>query len=288
MKARFLYTISLSCFVLFALLLVSLYGCDSENNNHSFDYGTESDSARYYYLNGFHEILDNGRWTESEKSFRRALQFDPDYSLGKSLVGRITRNLNEREQLLQELLVEEKEASSYENLLLDVYLLSVEAYNNRDKGIKSSSEFFSQRKQIAESNFREFVHKYPDDDYVKAEYIEWLHLIHGPRAALDSLNYMASERQMKLGFYISYSASLELELGNVEKAITLSENLKQLMVDSTYTSYMKLKAEIYMAQDSLEKAREYIDHVVRIDPNHIIALGMQAEINEKLESKNML
>ena len=78
---------------------------------------------------------------------------------------------------------------------------------------------------------------------------------------------------------------MELELGNMEKAITLSENLKELMIDSTYTSYMKLKAEIYMAQDSMQKAKEYIDRVVRIDPNHIIALGMQAEINEKLENK---
>lgn len=284
MKAKIKHAI-LSNFVLLTLFLGSFCACDEEHNANSFNYGTESDSARYYYLNGFHEILDNGRWTESEKSYRKALEFDPDYTLGKSLVARITRNLNEREILLQELLAKKERINRDESSLLDVYLLSVEAYNNRDKGIKGSSEFRSRRRQMAESNFREFVHRYPEDDYVKAEYIEWLHFNHGPEAALDSLRQLATERQMKLGFYISYAASLELELGNVGKAIALAENLKELMRDSTYTSYMKLRAEIFMAQDSLQKAKEYIDHVVRMDPNHLIALGIKSEIDEKLKKK---
>ncbi len=40
-----------------------------------------------------------------------------------------------------------------------------------------------------------------------------------------------------------------------------------------------------MTQDSLNKAKEYIDQVVKIDSNHIIALGMQTEINNKLKNK---
>lgn len=73
-------------------------------------------------------------------------------------------------------------------------------------------------------------------------------------------------------------------MGNIEKAVALSKDLEELMTDSTYTSYMKLKAEIYMAQDSLYKAKEYIDQVVEIDPNHIIALGMQSAINKELNN----
>ena len=272
-------------FALATLLLVSVSACDNLTNNTVFDYGTKNDSARFYYLKGFHEILDNGRWTESEKSYRKALEFDADYALGKVLVGRITRNLEEREIILQELQEIKNKVNKDEKLLLDVYALGVESYNNRDKGIKSSPDFIEKRKLIAASNFRKFVHKYPEDDYVKAEYIEWLHFIHGPKAALDSLKSLATKRQMKLGFYISYSASLELELGNIYKAIALSENLKELMKDATYTSYMKLKAEIYMAQDSLSKAKQYIDRVVKIDRNHIIALGMQSQINNKLKNK---
>lgn len=287
MKVNTISSINFSAFTLFIFILLSISACDpveSGINSNTFDYGTKSDSARFYYLNGFHEILDNGRWTESEKSFRKALEFDPDYILGKSLVGRITRELKEREILLQELQAVRDSVSSDEKLLLDVYLLSIESYNNRDKGIEATSEFNAKRRQISESNFRKFVHKYPEDDYVKAEYIEVLHFYHGPEAALDSLKSLATEKQMKSGFYISSSASLELELGNIEKAVALSKDLEELMTDSTYTSYMKLKAEIYMAQDSLYKAKEYIDQVVEIDPNHIIALGMQSAINKELNN----
>ncbi len=270
--------------VFFTLVLNS--SCSSHKTSDSFEYGTKSDSARYYYLNGFHEILDNGRWTEAEKSYRKAIEFDPDYMLGKSLVGRITRNLKEREELLQSILKTEKRITNDEKLLLDVYLLSIETYNNRDKGVKVTEEFKTKRKKIVASNFRKFIHKFPGDDYVKAEYIEWLRAIHGPKVTLDSLQILATEKQMKLGFYISYAASLELELGNIEKAIALSENLKELMIDSTYTSYSKLKAEIYIAQDSLHKAKEYVDKIIRIDSNHIIALGMQSEIEKQLAKRS--
>lgn len=287
MNVNIISSINLSAFVLLLFILLPISACDSiDSSNHSntFDYGTKSDSARFYYLNGFHEILDNGRWTESEKSFRKALEFDPDYMLGKSLAGRITRELEEREILLEELQMVKDKASYDEKLLLDVYLLSIESYNNRDKGIIATSEFNAKRRQISESNFRKFVHKYPEDNYVKAEYIEVLHLIHGPKAALDSLKSLATEKQLKSGFYINSYASLELELGNIQKALALSKDLEELMLDSTYTSYMKLKAEIYMAQDSLNKAKEYIDQVVKIDPNHIIALGMQNAINNRLNN----
>lgn len=251
--------------------------------NTLFNYGTENDSARFYYLKGWTEILDNGRWTASETAYKKALEFDPNYTLGKSVAGRLEKNLIERKELLQELTKNKDKVSSDTKLLLDVYLLSMQTLNNRDEGIKSSPEFTTKRKRTAETNFRKFVHKYPEDDYVKAEYIEWLHFIHGPQIALDSLHSLATERQKKLGFYISFAASLELELGNIDKAIALAKKLKPLMRDSTYLSYLKLKAEIYLAQDSLAQAKKYIDQVVRIDSNHILAVRLQSEINQKLK-----
>ena len=282
-KPSFLKNYLIVLFV-FAILLL-LASCDVKQESSLFKYGTENDSARFYYLKGFHEILDNGRWTASEKSYRKALEFDSSYVLGKVLVGRITRNLEEREQLLQELLKEKETVIDDERLLLDVYIMSIQAFNNRDKGIKNSPEFNATRKHLAASNFRKFISKYPGDSYVKAEYIEWLHFIHGPKIALDSLKHLATDEQMKLGFYISYSASLELEIGNIEQAISISKNLKELMVDSTYTNYKKLKAEIYIAQDSLEKAKEYIDDILKIEPNHLIVLAMQSEIDKKIKNK---
>ncbi len=62
------------------------------------------------------------RWTESEKSYRKAVEFDPNYMLGKSLVGRITRKLEERETLLQELQKVKDKTNDNEKLLLDVIM----------------------------------------------------------------------------------------------------------------------------------------------------------------------
>ena len=267
------------------VLGASILSCTSKEETRRFDYGTKNDSARYYYLNGFHEILDNGRWTAAEQSFRKALEFDSNYVLGKSLVGRITRNVAEREGLQYELIKAKGNTNSDENLLLEVYLLSIEGYNQRDKGIKSSAEFNERRRLTALSNFKEFIHRHPEDYYVKAEYIEWLHLTYGPKVALDSLKHLTTKRQAKLGFYLRYAASLELELGNIDKAILLAEGLKGLMLDSTYTSHMKLRVEILKAQDSLQKAMALIDRVVKIDSNHLIAIALQREISEMLQTK---
>ena len=52
------YAIKRTKFILLIFLLLSIVACESNNNYNSFDYGTKSDSARFYYLNGFHEILE--------------------------------------------------------------------------------------------------------------------------------------------------------------------------------------------------------------------------------------
>ena len=233
-------------------------------------------------MQGWHEILDNGRWTESEKCFRKAVEFDPGWPLGKSLVGRITRNLDERERILEELRLLRDKVEENEGLLLEVNLLSLEAANNRDKGIANTNDFNGHRKRLAEANFGEFVHKYPQDAYIKAEYIEFLHANHGARMALDSLNALATKEQKKLGFYITYAASLELELGNLEGARAYLQDLQQLMLDSTYTSCLKLSAEILIAQDSLDQAMTLLDSIVKIDSNHLIASGMLTRIKQQM------
>jgi len=89
--------------ILLPLLLVfATLSCGKTNTHIEADYGTKIDSTRYYFLKGWEEILDNGRWTESEITFRKATELDPDWLLGKSMIGRITRNLEERQQLYAE------------------------------------------------------------------------------------------------------------------------------------------------------------------------------------------
>ncbi len=269
-----------------SLLLLTISSCEQKTATGTiYDYGTQSDSARYYFIKGWEEILDNGRWTESEIAFRKAMEFDPDWPVGKSLVGRITQDLEERQRLLAELETIKAKVGPDERLLLDIFMPSMVTMNNRDQGVRSAPEAGKNRRALAEANFREFVHKYPEESYIKAEYIETLHANHGAKIALDSLNILASEEQAVLGFYISYAGTLGLELGNTEYATEMLHLLRYMLRDPSYTSPIMLKAQIDMAQDSLEKASQLVNKVVRMDPNHLIAVGMQRRINQALENK---
>lgn len=259
--------------------------CSKTEHSSLPDYGTEVDSARYYFLKGWEEILDNGRWTASEIAFRKAVEFDPDWLLGKSMVGRITRNLEERQQLFEELNSKKEQASPDERLLLDVNLLSMQAANNRGLGLPSDPGSALARMQLAEKNFGAFARKYPSDDYFKAEYIEFLHANHGAQVALDSLRLLTKPGQMKLGFYLSYSADLELELGNIERAMALSMVLEETLNDPSYLSPLMVQANIFISMDSLQKASELVDRVVAADSNHMIARGMQTRLRQAVEDQ---
>ena len=274
----------LTSFVIVILIgIILLPSCSSSSVNSEYEYGTESDSARYYFLKGWEEILDNGRWTESEIAYRKAIEFDPDWPLGKSMVARITRNPKEKEQLLRELQQDSRQLDPYERILLDVNKLSIAASVNRDRGIPNATEFSQNRRELAEKNFGAFARKYPEDDYFKAEYIEFLHANHGAQVALDSIEKLANGRQKKLGFYITYVASLELELGNLSKASSLLQEYKTQFPYPSYTSPLMLEAQILEAHDSLAKALELIERVVEIDSNHLIAVNYKARLSSLLK-----
>ncbi|MEL7122873.1 MAG: hypothetical protein AAFO07_25725, partial [Bacteroidota bacterium] len=122
--------------VIGTVLNLFLFSCNSnspslETDLTEFNYGTENDSARYYFFKGWEEIMDNGRWTESEIAFRKAIKHDPQWLLGESLVGGITRNTKERQNFLRELELAKDQSSVDERLLLDVNILSLIATNNR-------------------------------------------------------------------------------------------------------------------------------------------------------------
>ncbi|MEO0337857.1 MAG: hypothetical protein AAF242_01455 [Bacteroidota bacterium] len=268
-----------------ALLIITLilsYSCTSFSSSNIYNYGTENEEARTYFLQGWEEIMDNGRWTESELAFRKAVELDPDWLLGKSLLGRITRDSEERREILADLEARKDQADADERLLLDVNLLSIQAANNRDLGIKNSKAFNEQRFQLAEKNFGQFARKYPRDAYFKAEYIEFLHHNHGAQIALDSLHKLATKSQKQLGFYQSYAATLELELGNIEQAKALCNQLEESLSDPSYTSPLMCKVGIYMAEGDYPAAKQLIDQVVQMDSNHLIALGTQQGIDAQL------
>ena len=91
--------------------------CQKENTSNRYNYGTKNDSALHYYYKGWEYILDYGEWTKSEEAYRKALTFDPDFVLGKGIVGKITTNLQERQSILKELEAKKKLVESVEEIL---------------------------------------------------------------------------------------------------------------------------------------------------------------------------
>lgn len=269
-------------YFLFLSILVGFAACQKTESSVDYNYGTKSDSALYYFNKGWISIMDEGKWIDSEKFYRKAVAFDPNFILGKSLVGRITQNLHERIAIQKEL--EDKIVTVDEDskLLLQVYLASIRSMNKRGQGLKSKPDDSKNRLDLSEKNFRSFLKKHPNEDYIKAEYIEVLHRKYGAKTALDSLYLLATERQLKLPFYIHYNATLEAEMGDFERALQLAEDLKSSLNNPMSPNQYLILADIYYRMDSIKQAKFMIEKVVSLDPKHLIGQGLRKKIYAKL------
>ena len=267
-----------------SLLLISIVlfsSCNSSDQSiKDFDYGTKSDSARIYYKKGWEEIMDNGRWTLSETYFRKAVTFDPDFLIGKSLVGRITQDLEERLKIEEELETLKTQLTQDERLVFDIFLSGIHRMNARGQNITLSSKDRATHMDLSETNFRTFVHKYPKESYIKAEYIEVLHARYGAKTALDSIALLASDTQKQLPFYITYGALLKAELGDYTTALSDIKSLNSSLPSKPYTL-----GNIYFKMDSLTIAKTYIDKAVSMDKNHLIAQGLKSAIDNRIKQK---
>lgn len=273
-------------FFMLVLIIICAISCQQSHDTKAFDYGTKSDSALYYFNQGWEQIMDKGEWTNAETSFRKSITFDPNFLIGKSLVGRITQNLDERIQLKQELESQKETATSEERLLLDVYLLNIEIMNMRNQATQEEAREITQKFQsLSESNFRKFVHIFPEESYVKAEYIEVLRSVYGAKPTLDSLKNLVNETQKDIPFFARYSASLETELGNFEQALLQAKHLKEITSEASPSPEV-LFAEIYFKMDSLRLAKKHIERALQIDPNHLIAQRWKQGIDQTIAARN--
>lgn len=205
------------------------FSCDSKKKQVSFDYGTKSDSALFYFHKGWEHIMDKGQWTLSEEAFRKAVDFDPDFLIGKSLVARISDSLEERLEIKETLESQKETLTPDERLLLDVYMLNIDIMNARSQSPENIGAIVKQFRVLSEENYRTFVHKYPKESYIKAEYIEVLHARYGAALALDSLQILTSQNEREqILFFNSYSASLEAELGNYEQALVYANQVEAM------------------------------------------------------------
>lgn len=263
-------------------ILAFAFSCEQIPNQVSFDYGVKNDSALYHFKKGWEQIMDNGQWTLSETSFRKAIAHDPNFLIGKSLVGRISSDVDERIAIQKELTSFKAKATTDERLLLDVYMLNIDVMNARSEQSDKIGSIIENFRSVSEANFRKFVHTYPEESYVKAEYIEVLHAAYGAQVAIDSLQKLATQKEIKeVTFFKSYLASLEAELGNYKKALSYADEVVVMHNDSTLAGPYATYADIYFKMDSINLASKYIDKAVSLDQKHMIAQGLKRRIDQK-------
>ncbi|WP_282075446.1 hypothetical protein [Maribacter aquivivus] len=276
---------------IYLLVFILFTSCQQKQNKSSTDpavytYGAKNDSAVFYFNKGWEHILDYGQWTLSEKAFRKAVDFDSTFIVGKALVGKNTTNLNERIQILNDINSSQIKVSEDDQLILEVTHITLELFNARGQNMKLDQDFISNFLTTAEKNYRTFIHKYPNESYIKAEYIEVLNAIYGAKIALDSLHILTTPKQKKVPFFISYAATLESDLGNFEKALSIADDFNNQINDPNIPQPYVLYGSIYLKMDSLSLATSNLDKALQLDPNHIFAQRFKTQLLTKLNTIN--
>ena len=271
------------------LLFIAITSCKLKVHNQitsqkEYNYGTQNDSALFHFNKGWKYIMDYGQWSLSENAFRKAVAFDSSFVIGKSLVGKITGDLNERILLLNEINLEKSKVSKDDQLLLEVTLATIELFNARDQKQKLDTNFYQNFKKTAENNYKAFIYKHPNESYIKAEYIEVLQSNYGSRTALDSLHLLTTEKQKEIPFFISYAATLESDLGNYKKALLIADEFDTKINNKNIPQPYVLYASIYLKMDSLSLAKSQIEKALELDPKHVFAQRFKNQIDSKLNA----
>ena len=262
---------------LFTLLLLCL-SCDSSGDK-ELAYSTSSEKALEAFRKGWVQIMDEGRYGAAEDSYRNVLEYDPDFLVGKSVLARLTLDLEERLAFEKELFDKKNEVQGDERMVLDVYRALVRYTNLRDQGAPQAGKVLNEALQTAENNLRYIVHKYPKETYLKAEYIEFLHSRYGAKQALDSLATLLLPAQKMNPFMMGVSAGMHAELDEFDIAIKQANALEEIINDSTQPKPYVVYAYIYLQKRDFQLAKINADKANELDPLNLDASRIKERID---------
>jgi hypothetical protein len=262
------------------LILISSLTFSTPITAQKLQLSTPSDSCLFYYYQGWKQVMDDGDYTASQKSYRKMMSFDPDFLVGMSLLGRISSDKNERKALETLLSKRKSEIKNDERLLLDVFVELLTLTNLRDQDPEKAKIQRTQAFAVAEKNLRVISYRYPDDVYTKAEYFEVLHYRYGPKAALDTLHRMSSSDQKQNPFILGFAAELEAELGNFDRALKMAEqlriNLKNRNVPKPYVVF----ADLHHKMGKKVEGKREVEQALKLDAGNIDAQRLKIKIDE--------
>ena len=134
------------------LLLFLLSSCKSEKTP-SLKYSTTSDALKHYNY-GWTQIMDEGRYGAAEASYRKVLEYDTGFLIGKSVLARLTLDLEERLKLYKEIQEKKNTITGDESLILEVYTSFVNYTNLRDQGAEANKKHFTGRFATSGKKFK--------------------------------------------------------------------------------------------------------------------------------------
>lgn len=241
-----------------------------------------SDSALFYYKLGWKQIMDEGNYGKAERFYRKVVEHAPHFLIGKNVLGRLTLDTEERIKIQQDTEAQKDKVVGDERLILDVYSALVSYTISRDLKSANLHDIREKTFKIAENNLRIVVHKYPEEIYMKAEYIEFVHSLYGPEQALDSLEELTTDDQKNNPFLLGYSASLKSEIGNFEDALQEANQLLKSLKKANIPKPYAVLADIYLKMDSLDLASNNANTAVALDPRNLDASRLKAKIDTLL------
>ena len=255
--------------IITTLLLLSCLSPPAEVNvsDRGYTFGTQSDSALYYFRKGNEYQLDYGQYILSEAAYRKAVDFDSTFVLGKCFLGWIIRNPQERLRLQNEIIRDIDKTTPDDRLLVDVALDYIRLYNSDELRIPYEGRSYSEAAKMGEDKFRVFVYRHPEVSYIKAMYIGSLAGNHGAAIAQDSLVILTTADEKALPFYTLYRVKFEAENGNFDRALELSDSLKLLIDNPDIPVVYALLGSIYYQMDSLDQAVANLDMALKLDSN---------------------
>ena len=272
------------------LLLLVLFSCSqrpTEQAESNHFYSTESDSTIYYYLLGWHQILNQGFYGPAEISYRKALTFDSTFLLGQSVLARLTEDLQERQDFYDDIQRQSEAVAGAEADLLQVFLSLMNYTLVREKNPDSAAALRPPLLANAQSLLCGVRLRHPNIDYIESECVEFIHATQGPASALDSLTRFEEERVIGNAFLTGYKAVLLTELERYEEAYEIAEGLARTDRGAAIPRPDVIMAHVYFGWGKLEEARSHIDRAVKLDPRNLEATRLQAQILQTLtESAN--
>ena len=240
-----------------------------------YDFGGASAAALSLYRRGWIEILRYGRWTEAERLYREAVAMDPDLSIAKSVLARITRDPAERDLLYRSVRDSLADVDEHGRLLLATYQATLELFARREAGEAIPGDFRTAMARQAVRDYGAFLRAYPNEWSVLIEYVEWVHALDGPAAALDAVDRLHREGGHSFSYFPAW---FHAELGNRVRARDLARRFSQSIDDPTSPQPHYLHAFLAYQEGELEEAREAVSIALKLDARHLLADRLRREI----------